>query len=1095
MTVRRKALVIIGVVLIILTIIMYAITNTILLRSYTKLENDSMYTNIERLLSVLNSKLSTMNTYNHDWAAWDDTYNFIEDTNTEYIDTNLVDETFIGGQLNLMVFFNSSDQIVFSKAFDLANEEEVPVPQSFLEQISSNKLLLLHSNTESSTTGIIMLPEKPMLITSQPIMTSQNEGPIRGSLIMGRYLDAAQIEELANVIHLPVTLHLFESKAMPVDFQTARSSLSSESPIFVQPLNKDSIAGYALIYDIYGQPGFILKSDMPREIYIKGQETTSFFLLSVLVIGVLLSILTALFLDKFILSPLSKLGHDISHIGKSNDLSTRIPVTGADELAQLTNSVNLMLAELEQAHRGIERSNTETKFINGVMTTINQMNDVDEICRYVGEKVQSVNEKSLVLVTLYDKSIRAIRIRSISGISGFADRMNKLVGIDPFELHFKQDKIISNTRLYTGGKLARIPGGIYEIADGKIPEEICDKLETIFDLHDVYTVGFSLGELPLGGIVLFLPENQEVNLAYAIEVVASDVSLLIHRLNAEEELKQKLLFDETISSSFTRFVGTSSVDEAINALLADSGTMCGADRAYLFLFNRDGDKLSNSHEWCAEGIRPQMDTLQDLPCAIFPWWIDKLRKGETIYIRDVTTMPEEAQAEKKILGAQDIKAVLVLPLYIRNTLSGFIGFDNVITTAGWTENNISVLQTCSYIIGNAIEGQLAAQEKKQLEQHFHQVQRLESVGRLAGGVAHDLNNMLTPILGYSELLLEEANNDDKTRESLEGISNAGKRARDMVRQLLAFSRKQPLLFTNIDLNTLLRDFQKLLRSTIRENIRLRLVTSSSLPIIKGDIGQLEQVIMNLVINAQDAMPEGGKLTIETSLAELDESYAAEHASVVPGRYVRLSISDSGHGIGAEIREHIFEPFFTTKSKEKGTGLGLSIVYGIVKQHGGNIWVYSEPGKGTTFKVYLPAPGELQAKQTTDKETLINSHGSETILLVEDEEFVRKLAQTILKQSGYTVMTAQNGTEALLVLKSHHGSVDMMLTDVIMPDMNGKELFTRASKEYPGLKILYMSGYTDDVITQHGVLEEGTAFIQKPFTVQVLIAKIREVLGQ
>ncbi len=397
------------------------------------------------------------------------------------------------------------------------------------------------------------------------------------------------------------------------------------------------------------------------------------------------------------------------------------------------------------------------------------------------------------------------------------------------------------------------------------------------------------------------------------------------------------------------------------------------------------------------------------------------------------------------------------------------------------------------IIRDITERKQGEKEKALLEQQFHQSQRLESVGRLAGGVAHDLNNMLTPILGFGEILLKDSAGDEERREQLEEIVKAGGRARDLVRQLLAFSRKQTLEFKNIGLNILLKDFEKLLRSTIREDITFRLIPAKSLPLIQGDVGQMEQVVMNLAVNAQDAMPDGGELTIETILVELDESYAAEHVSVTPGPYVMLSISDTGYGMDAEIREHIFEPFFTTKDKDRGTGLGLSTVYGIVKQHGGNIWVYSEPGKGTTFKVYLPVSGDTHIERRAEGKTYTASHGSETILLAEDDEIVRKLALTILEQNGYTVITAKNGVDALLVLKAHDGPMHLLLTDVVMPEMNGRELFNRVTDEYPNLKVLYMSGYTDSVIAHRGVLDKGVAFIQKPFTVNDLASKVREVL--
>ena len=397
------------------------------------------------------------------------------------------------------------------------------------------------------------------------------------------------------------------------------------------------------------------------------------------------------------------------------------------------------------------------------------------------------------------------------------------------------------------------------------------------------------------------------------------------------------------------------------------------------------------------------------------------------------------------------------------------------------------------IVRQRRERQEVDQQKEKIQAQLNQSQKMEAVGKLAGGVAHDLNNMLTPILGFGELLLEKSNSDEERREYLEEIMKAGRRARDIVRQLLAFSRKQTIEFKTIDLNILLKDFEKLLRSTIREDINIRLIPSKSLPLILGDVGQLEQVTMNLVVNAQDAMPDGGELTIETTTEELAKSYTTEHMNVPSGPHIMLSISDTGCGMDAETCEQIFEPFFTTKDKHRGTGLGLSTVYGIVKQHGGNIQVYSEPGKGTTFNVYLPVSRDTPSEQKTIEIKHTDTHGSETVLLAEDDEIVRKLALTILKQSGYTVLVAENGAEALLALESHDGPLHLLLTDVVMPDMNGRELFSMAVEKYPSLKVLYMSGYTDDVIAHHGVLDEGVAFIQKPFAIHDLAAKIREVL--
>jgi signal transduction histidine kinase/CheY-like chemotaxis protein len=383
-------------------------------------------------------------------------------------------------------------------------------------------------------------------------------------------------------------------------------------------------------------------------------------------------------------------------------------------------------------------------------------------------------------------------------------------------------------------------------------------------------------------------------------------------------------------------------------------------------------------------------------------------------------------------------------------------------------------------------------EKTQLENQIHQTQKLESIGRLAGGVAHDLNNMLSPILGYGELLMEDLKDDEEKQESLRQIVKAGHRARDLVRHLLAFSRRQTLAYTTLNLNNTVESFEKLLRRTIREDIALILRPSPDIQPIKGDVGQIEQVIMNLCVNAQDAMPDGGKLTIETAMVDLDADYLADHPGTQEGRYVMLAISDNGMGMDADTQSHIFEPFFSTKG-EQGTGLGLATVYGIVKQHGGNVWVYSEPGQGTTFKVYLPVARGSPDEKIALERPRRDLKGSETILLSEDNAQVRQLSTDILKRQGYHLLVAENGTQALNIVKSHKGQLDLLLTDVVMPDINGKELFARLAGQFPGLRVLYMSGYTNNVIAHKGVLDEGIHFIQKPFTVFGLASKVREVL--
>ena len=410
------------------------------------------------------------------------------------------------------------------------------------------------------------------------------------------------------------------------------------------------------------------------------------------------------------------------------------------------------------------------------------------------------------------------------------------------------------------------------------------------------------------------------------------------------------------------------------------------------------------------------------------------------------------------------------------------------------ESSIAPVRDASGRIVNYVAVKHDITEQLKLAEQYHQAQKVESIGRLAGGVAHDLNNLLSPILGYSEMLRDDLDPEDNRRESVNEIMSAGLRARDLVRQLLAFSRKQIMEFKPVDLNKVVAGLRNLVQRTIREDIEMTFAFSPAPEVIMADMGQVEQVIMNLAVNAADAMPEGGQLTIETSNVYLDEEYTKSHQSAKPGRHVMLAISDTGHGMGEETQEHIFEPFFSTKG-EHGTGLGLSTVYGIVKQHGGNIWVYSEPGRGTTFKIYLPVADTLEAEEKARPEQSLDLKGSETILIVEDNDQVRHLAKSVLSRNGYRVLDAKDGGEALEILGGYEGPVHLLLSDVVLPGMNGKELYQEALEMRPSIKVLYMSGYTGNVIAHRGVLDEGVQFIQKPFTVHGLATKVRELLDE
>ena len=413
------------------------------------------------------------------------------------------------------------------------------------------------------------------------------------------------------------------------------------------------------------------------------------------------------------------------------------------------------------------------------------------------------------------------------------------------------------------------------------------------------------------------------------------------------------------------------------------------------------------------------------------------------------------------------------------------------------ESRASAILDAQGKVSNLVIVNRDVSERRQLEEQFRQAQKMEAVGRLSGGVAHDFNNLLGVIIGYAEFLQERLEPENTLRGSVDEILKAGKRAASLTRQLLAFSRQQVLDPKVLDLNAAVSDMEKMLRRLISEDIELTTLLSPNLGRIKADQGQLEQVLMNLAVNARDAMPSGGKLVIETENTVMDEKFVKRYPyPVQPGPYVSLTVTDNGIGMDAETKARAFEPFFTTKEKGKGTGLGLSTVYGVVKQSGGYIDIYSSPGAGTTFKIYLPRIDEAAIKSEKPSRGAVSSfEGTETILLAEDETSLRTLTRTTLELCGYKVLEAKDGVEALEVSERHPGPIQLLLTDIVIPGMGGRALAQELTIRRPEIRVVYMSGYTGQAVGAQGPVEPGSDFLPKPFTREILTRKVREALDR
>jgi len=474
--------------------------------------------------------------------------------------------------------------------------------------------------------------------------------------------------------------------------------------------------------------------------------------------------------------------------------------------------------------------------------------------------------------------------------------------------------------------------------------------------------------------------------------------------------------------------------------------------------------------------------LEDIP-TLADWWPKAYPRPE---YRQWVSDAWQAELER-VKKSGDAFSPIEADMMCKNGAAKTILASATLLSGSDTSNHLVVLYDIT-------ERKRLAEAKVRLEDQLRQSQKMEAIGRLAGGVAHDFNNIAAIVLGYGEMLLGQLGPEDRSRTCVKQIVTAGQRAATLTRQLLAFSRRQTLLPEVLDLNALLRNLDTMLNRVIREDIHLEYKLAADLGHVTADPGQLEQVVTNLVLNARDAMPGGGRLGIETTNVELDARSSLGHEGVVLGSYVLLALTDTGCGMDQAALARLFEPFYTTKAKGKGTGLGLAMAYGIVKQSGGYIWAYSEPGVGTSFKIYLPRTDADPQAKTIESDGAAMLGSGELILLVEDEAPLRELCETILAQLGYRVSAAAGGTDGLRLVREQGVRPDLVLTDVIMPGMSGAAMAAQLRADHPDLKILYMSGYPDEIIAPHGVLAPGTNFIQKPFSERAIAAKIRETLA-
>jgi two-component system, cell cycle sensor histidine kinase and response regulator CckA len=615
---------------------------------------------------------------------------------------------------------------------------------------------------------------------------------------------------------------------------------------------------------------------------------------------------------------------------------------------------------------------------------------------------------------------------------------------------------------------------IVESSDDAIISQTTDGIITSWNKGAQQIYGYSAKEIVGQSIVILSPEERHEEIRQILESIREGKSLEYFetvRLNKEGQRIDVSLTISPIRNSEGQITGASTIGRDVTERKRMEEALKQSEQDYHGLFDNAHDALLI--------LSPEDEIVLDVnqrACEIYGF-----SKSEFV------GMSLESLTKDVARGKEQIQRTL--------EKREFHSFETVQRRKDGSE---IFLETNGAVVNYKGQEALLSinrdiTERKLLEDQFRQSQKMEAVGRLAGGIAHDFNNLLTAIIGYSQLALRGIDADNPLHNNFEEIEKAGKRAAVLTNKMLAFSRKQVIQPKILNLNSSIADIEKMLRRLIGEDIEIAMFLSDKLWMVKADLGQFEQVLMNLVVNARDAMPQGGKLTIETSNVSLDETYARHHLNVTPGDYMMLAVSDTGIGMDAATLSHIFEPFFTTKEAGKGTGLGLSTVYGIVNQNNGHIWVYSEPGHGTTFKVYLPrVKGGVESVEQAENPA-DSVQGKETLMVVEDEDAVRNLVCQILRSRGYKVLEASHGVDALLLLEQQSEPIHLIITDVIMPFMSGREFADKAIHKYKDIKVLFMSGYTDEAILPHGVLDPGVAFIQKPFTTATLAVKVRDLL--
>lgn len=1228
MTLRTKTLTVIGATLAALIAVFYTISATVIRKGFADVERQDTQRNVRTAVSALSERLTHLENMVDDWAVWDDTYDFINRPTSAYIKSNLVAPTFANLGLNLFLVANSSGRIVYARCYDQDGREIRHVPAKMLAQLSTDTLLLRDVKHRTSLKGLLLLPEGPMLIASHAILTSENEGPPRGALIMGRYLTAAEVQRLSHTTHLTLTIQRYHSDRLPRDFRRALPALSGPGAVLVRPLSHDTVAGYSVLQDIYSKPALLLRVDAPRAIHAQGERNVRFLIIAFCIVGVAIGLVALLLLERLVLSRLTSLSHCVAGIGLSSDLATRVSVDGQDELSTLAEAVNSMLGSLERSRQELQESEERYRAVMEQSPASVMITDTAGRIEYVNprfthttgyslEEVAGKNPRFLKSGEMSSEQYRQMWDTIIAGHGWHGEFHNRkkdgeffweYASISPIRnpegaiTHFlavKEDVTprklaeqalrVSEERYRTLAEAAH--DMIYVIGrDGTVqyansyaaqqfncqpgdiigknhsdlfPQEVAQHqerslkqvLETGQALYVEATAQFPDGEKWLGTWLVPISDGGEAN---AVLGLSRDIT---ETKRAEQALKESESRFRMVSECGLAgiYILQDNVFRYVNPAMADMFGFAAAEMMESMnpldiVFPEDQHlveeqmrkRLQGEVESAHYTCRCARKNGAVIWCEVLGRRIEYQGRPAIIgNVLDVTTRTEaEAalrQSEEKFrslfeeskdtvfISTPDGKLIDINPAGVE--LFGYSSkveilqsniatdlyehakdrerFRTAIEEQGYVKDYeviirrkdgkpVTVLETATAVHdeqGNVVAYRGIMRDMtayKQLEGQLLQAQKMESIGTLAGGVAHDFNNLLTGIIGFSEIALSEIDPESNASRHVGSVIEQGHRAATLVSQLLTFGRRTDSERLPMQLVPLVKETAKILERAIAENIRIELDIAEEQATVNADATQMQQVLMNLCVNAAHAMPTGGQLSIRLAQVLLDAEYCRRYPYAKPGPHVCLAVRDTGMGITPEIQERIFDPFFTTKATGEGTGLGLAMVYAIVKNHEGHINVYSEVGEGSEFKIYLPALAAVSPpRQQGVRGKAVG--GTETILFVEDDPAVLNVGERLLKSLGYNVLRATDGEEAVKIYHLHRDDIALVITDMVMPNMGGQELHEALVKINPLVKLILVSGYSLQRDLEDLFRSGIRGFVQKPFNLSDMARVMRDIL--